>query len=148
MKKRLISGDVLVVGLLVVAAQASAQQVKQITNTYAAKFICGVQLQSAISAIPDAQAGRYSTKINVHNDTGVAITFRKKIIRLTGGEIPTPPQWKSPTEGLKDDEALEVVCKDIYGYLKVNPPPGDPWPYMEGFVIFEVFFLSPSHVGA
>jgi hypothetical protein len=116
------------------------------TNSYAAKFICGVQPQVggySPFALPDAQAGRYSTKINVHNNTGSSITFRKKIIQLRGGEVATAPQWKSPAESLKEDEALEVVCKDIYGYLNIpQPPSGDPWRYIEGFVIFEVYCVS------
>jgi len=128
------------------AVQAQINLPTNITNTYAAKFICGAHQNTNISAnpYPDVQAGRYSTKVNVHNNTGVLITLRKKIIQLKGGETPTAPQWKSPSESLKEDEALEVVCHDIYGYLGINPPPqGDPWRYIEGFVIFEV--LRPFH---
>ena len=62
-----------------------------VTNTYAAKFICGVQPDASLQAVPDAQAGHYSTKINVHNNTGVVIKFRKKIIQLKGGQVPIAP---------------------------------------------------------
>jgi hypothetical protein len=124
------------------AAQAQISLPINVTNTYAAKFICGVQPNSNISFMPDVQAGRYSTKINVHNNTGVPINFRKKIIRLNGGEVSTAPTWKSPGESLNADEALEVVCQDIYGYLGIGPPAqGDGWRYVEGFVIFEVYIL-------
>src|ERR1044071_7336789 len=93
----------------------------EITNTYAAKFICGVQQDRDITHILDAQPGRYSTKINVHNNTGITITFRKKIIQLLKNpdlinERPTPPQAKK-IDSLKPDEALEVVCRDIYNLV-------------------------------
>lgn len=126
---------------------AHAQVPLKITNTYAAKFVCGGQTNSNISTnpYPDVQAGRYSTKLEVHNDTGIPITFRKKIIMLSGGEVPTAPQWKSESESLRPDWALEVVCQDIYGYLGIKPPPqGDPWKYINGFVIFEVFYNSAT----
>jgi len=95
--------------------------------------------------VPDAQAGHYSTKINVHNNTGLTITFRKKIIQLKGGQVPIAPQFRID-EKLDPDWALEVVCRDIYGHLGIPipplpPPPGSPNPpYIEGFVIFEVFY--------
>src|SRR5687768_13074048 len=65
--------------------------VRQGTDTYAAKFICGVQQDRDVTHVVDAQAGRYASKINVHNNTGMVINFRKKIIRLRGGEIPIAP---------------------------------------------------------
>jgi len=120
----------------------SAQVPLKITSTYAAKFVCGAQTNALISANPwpDVQAGRYSTKLEVHDNAAGPITFRKKIILLHGGEVPTAPQWKK-FEGLDEDQALEVVCQDIYGYLGIKtPPPGDPWPYINGFVIFEVYY--------
>ena len=118
-----------------------------ITNTYAAKFICGVQRDTTVFAnpYPDAQAGRYSTKVNVHNNTGTTINFRKKIIRLPGSqsdifERPMDPQFKV-FESLNEDQGLEVVCRDIYRYLNVPPPNQQTfWPYVEGFVIFEVYY--------
>jgi hypothetical protein len=115
-----------------------------ITNTYAAKFICGVQPDTSVSVnpYPDVQAGRYSTKINVHNNTGTTINFRKKFIRLVGNqsdifERPTDPVFKV-NESLKEDQAMEVVCRDIYKYLGIGSNPPASWPYIEGFVIFEV----------
>jgi hypothetical protein len=45
-----------------------------------------VQRDAALVAVPDAQAGHYSTKINVHNNTGITINFRKKVIQLKGGQ--------------------------------------------------------------
>jgi len=130
-------------GLLVTAATAEAQA-PIVTDTYAAKFICGVQRDASLLAVPDAQAGHYSTKINVHNNTGITISFRKKVIQLKGGQIPIAPQFRRD-EKLDPDWAMEVVCRDIYGHLNIPIPPIPPTPnslpppYIEGFVIFEVF---------
>lgn len=131
-------------GLLVMGKTAEAQQ-GTVTDTYAAKFICGVQRNAALTAVPDAQAGHYSTKINVHNNTGINIVFRKKVIQLKGGQVPTAPQF-GKVEQLSPNWAMEVVCRDIYGHLNIPvppiPPPPDatPPPYIEGFVVFEVFY--------
>ena len=137
-------------GLLVTAPTAEAQNPPTVTDTYAAKFICGVQRDAALVAVPDAQAGHYSTKINVHNNTGITINFRKKVIQLKGGQVPIAPQFRRD-EKLDPDWAMEVVCRDIYRHLNIPvppiPPPADalPPPYIEGFVIFEVFYqLLPS----
>ncbi|HYU32800.1 MAG TPA: hypothetical protein VEW48_11610 [Thermoanaerobaculia bacterium] len=137
--------------LTVASAQAQAQEQEraqepvidgpagaQVTTTYAAKFICGVQAESGFTFLPETQAGRYSTKVNVHNNTGILIQFRKKIIRLRGGESATDPQAKV-FEELKSDQAMEVVCKDIYKLLNVPLNGQMPPPYMEGFVILEVY---------
>ena len=132
-------------GLLVTGATAEAQQPPTVTDTYAAKFICGVQRDAALVAVPDAQAGHYSTKINVHNNTGITISFRKKVIQLKGGQVPTSPQF-AKFEQLPPNWAMEVVCRDIYGHLNIPvppiPPPPNalPPPYIEGFVVFEVFY--------
>ena len=134
-----------VFSLLVMGATALAQNPPTVTDTYAAKFICGVQKDPNTALVPDAQAGNYSTKINVHNNTGITIKFRKKIIQLKGGQVPTAPQFRID-ESLDPDWALEVVCRDIYGHLNIPvppiPPPANspPPPYIEGFVIFEVFY--------
>jgi hypothetical protein len=137
------------IGLLIAGSLVLAQDidpipipVTTITNTYAAKFICGVQPNASLQAAPDAQAGHYSTKINVHNNTGIEIKFRKKIIPLKGGQNPTPPAWIK-FESLKSDYAMEVVCKDIYSHLGIALPPDGSVlypPYIEGFVVFEVAF--------
>jgi len=132
-----------VASLVVTAATAEAQN-PIVTDTYAAKFICGVQKDPSIALVPDAQAGHYSTKINVHNNTGITISFRKKIIQLKGGQVPTAPQFRVD-ESLGQDWALEVVCRDIYKHLNiaVPPDPNVPYPpYIEGFVIFEVFYQA------
>ena len=135
-----------ILGLLVTGATAKAQVPPTVTDTYAAKFICGVQPNAALVAVPDAQAGHYSTKINVHNNTGISISFRKKVIQLKGGQIPIAPQFRRD-EKLDPDWAMEVVCRDIYGHLNIPVPPIPPTPnsipppYIEGFVIFEVFYL-------
>lgn len=129
-----------VIGLLLVTSSAQAQ-VGTVTHVYAAKFICGVQRDNSLLAVPDAQAGHYSSKINVHNNTGVVIQFRKKVIQLKGGQVPTEPQFKK-VEALRSDWAMEVVCRDIYGHLGIPIPPqvdAVP-PYIEGFVILEVFW--------
>jgi hypothetical protein len=132
-------------GSLITAATVEAQA-PIVTDTYAAKFICGVQPNAALVAVPDAQAGHYSTKINVHNNTGITISLRKKVIQLKGGQVPIAPQSRSD-EKLDPDWAMEVVCRDIYRHLNIPvppiPPPADavPPPYIEGFVIFEVFYL-------
>jgi hypothetical protein len=44
---------------------------------------------------------------------------------------------------------MEVTCRDIYGHLGIPlPAPGTTGqpPYIEGFVILEVFFPQPSPV--
>jgi hypothetical protein len=149
-RKTLIIGFACVIGLLLTGALVRAQDpipepipiVGTVTNTYAAKFICGVQPNGSLQAVPDAQAGHYSSKINVHNNTGGLIRFRKKVIQLKGGQVPTPPAW-TRLEALKSDWAMEVVCRDIYGHLAIPVPPvADSHfpPYIEGFVIFEVYF--------
>lgn len=151
MKKRhLVIGFAWAVAGLLATSQAQAQT-KQSSNTYAARFTCGVQLQNAITADPDVQAGRYSTKIGVHNNTGVTITFRKKIIQLLGSnssipELPTDPANQKPLDVLTEDQALEVVCRDIYKILNITPVPPDPWPYINGFVIFEVYGVMGQRV--
>ncbi len=131
-----------VVGLLFAAAPVRAQNQPTVTNSYAAKFICGLQQDADINSAPDAQPGRYSTKINVHNNTGVDIRFRKKVIQLKGGQVPTEPSFKK-IEALRPDWAMEVVCRDIYGHLNIPLQSGQPAPYIEGFVIFEVMFGPP-----
>lgn len=139
-KKTIAIGLACVMGLLLTSTPAHAQ-FQTVTHVYAAKFICGVQPDAALTAVPDAQAGHYSSKINVHNNTGVTINFRKKVIQLKGGQIPIEPQFKK-LEALKSDWAMEVVCRDIYGHLGIPIPPqiATPPPYIEGFVIFEVFW--------
>ena len=131
-----------VLSLLVTGATVLAQNPPTVTDTYAAKFICGVQKDASILAVPDAQAGHYSTKINVHNNTGGTISFRKKVIQLKGGQVPIEPQFRI-FEALQPDWAMEVVCRDIYGHLNIPVPPAVDIhypPYIEGFVIFEVYF--------
>jgi hypothetical protein len=140
-KKILVVAFAWVVCLLFTAAPAQAQQ-PVVTNNYAAKFICGVQSDANIASIPDAQPGRYGTKINVHNNTGIDIRFRKKVIQLKGGQVPTEPAFRK-IEGLPPDWAMEVVCRDIYSHLNIVIPPNTPPPYIEGFVIFEVIFPQP-----
>jgi hypothetical protein len=109
----------------------------QVTNTYAAKFICGVQRDGLVTSMPDAQAGRYSSKVNVHNNTGVTITFRKKIINLTGGQQLKIKPVKLVWETLDPDYGMEVVCRDIYKHLNIPLLPPGPR-YIEGFVVLEV----------
>jgi hypothetical protein len=144
----LIIGFASVLCLLLTAASVSAQiPPPTVTNTYAAKFICGVQPDGAITSMPDAQAGRYSTKINIHNNSGVNVRFRKKVIQLKGGQVPTEPSFRI-IHGLRPDWAMEVTCRDIYSHLNIPIPPttNQPPPYIEGFVILEVFFQLPSPV--
>lgn len=144
-KKTIAIGLACIIGLLFTSATVMAQiPTGTVTNTYAAKFICGVQRDASTLIVPDAQAGHYSSKINVHNNTGIGIKFRKKIIRLKGGQVPTAPQWMK-LESLNPDWAMEVVCRDIYNHLQIPIWPqvdADP-PYIEGFVIFEVYFQNP-----
>ena len=158
-KKLTIIGFVWVIGLLFTVSPVRAQEpvpeptivpipTLTVTNTYAAKFICGVQPEASIKVMPDAQAGHYSSKINVHNNTGIDIRFRKKVIPLKGGQIPTPPAWDK-FESLRSDLAMEVVCRDIYGHLNIPiwPQVDVIPPYIEGFVIFEVVFNNPLPSG-
>jgi len=154
MKKTLIAFG-WVIGLLLAGSPVKAQEIEPIpipsytvTNTYAAKFICGVQPEASIKIMPDAQAGHYSSKVNVHNNTGQLITFRKKVIRLRGGQFPTPPAW-TKFHQLKSDYGMEVVCRDIYAHLgiAIYPQVDVIPPYIEGFVIFEVVFANPIQPG-
>ena len=155
LKKTTLIGFAGAIGLLLTVSLLKAQDIEPIpipvttiTNTYAAKFICGVQPDASIKSAPDAQAGHYSSKINVHNNTGIPIKFRKKIIQLKGGQVPTAPAWIK-FESLPSDWAMEVVCRDIYGHLGIGIPPQVDVipPYIEGFVIFEVAFTPlPSSV--
>ena len=146
-----------VIGLLFAGSPVKAQETDPVpipipsftvTNTYAAKFICGVQPEPSIKIMPDAQAGHYSSKINVHNNTGITIQFRKKVIRLKGGQVPTPPAW-TKFHALRSDWAMEVVCRDIYAHLNIPiyPQVDVIPPYIEGFVIFEVVFANPIPTG-
>jgi hypothetical protein len=147
-KGRMIAGFALIAAALFAGTRAQAQPrtipngnvPMQGTNSYAAKFICGVQPDRDITHILDAQAGRYSTKINVHNNTGQRITFRKKFILLRGGEIPTNPADNKPLERLEEDQAMEVVCLDIYKMLNIPILKGQVPRYIEGFVILEVYY--------
>ena len=156
MKRTLIAFS-WVIGLLIVSSPVKAQETDPVpipipsftvTNTYAAKFICGVQPEPSIKIMPDAQAGHYSSKINVHNNTGITIQFRKKVIRLKGGQVPTPPAW-TKFHALRSDWAMEVVCRDIYAHLNIPiyPQVDVIPPYIEGFVIFEVVFANPIPTG-
>lgn len=138
----LIIGFAWVVSFLFAATPVRAQAPPIVTNNYAAKFICGVQSDANIASAPDAQPGRYATKINVHNNTGIDITFRKKVIPLRGGQVPTEPAFRR-IEGLRPDWAMEVVCRDIYNHLNIVIGPNQPPPYIEGFVILEVLFPQP-----
>lgn len=151
LKKTTLIGFACAVGLLLASAPVRAQEpepvptvipiVGTVTNSYAAKFICGVQPNGSLKAVPDAQAGHYSSKVNVHNNTGIDIKFRKKIIQLKGGQTPIPPAWQK-FESLKSDYGMEVVCRDIYNHLGIPIPPDADVipPYIEGFVILEVYF--------
>ncbi len=149
MKRTLIAFS-WVIGLLFACSSVKAQDDTipipsyTVTNTYAAKFICGVQPDASIKIAPDAQAGNYSSKINVHNNSGLTILFRKKVIRLKGGQVPTPPAW-TKFHSLRSDWAMEVVCRDIYAHLNIPiyPQVDVIPPYIEGFVIFEVAFQNP-----
>lgn len=158
LKKTTLIGFACVIGLLLTSAPVRAQDPEPVptiapttgtvTNSYAAKVICGVQPNASLKAVPDAQAGHYSTKVNVHNNTGIEIKFRKKIIQLKGGQIPIAPAFMK-FESLKSDYGMEVVCRDIYGHLGIPIPPDADVipPYIEGFVVFEVYFAPlPSSV--
>lgn len=120
----------------------------RITNTYAAKFICGAQFERELDRIREAESGHYATEIDVHNNSGAPISFRRKIIVLFQdrdhiGEAPTPPQAKV-LHVLKEDEALAIVCRDIYKLpiFSVQIGAGVIPPYVQGLVIIEV--LQPS----
>jgi hypothetical protein len=110
-----------------------------VTDTYAAKFVCGVAGDTNITHQPDAEAGRYATVVNLFNNTGSTVTFRKKAILLTLSEHDTAPGPIKLVESIQDDHALKVTCEDIYyliGFFHhVNQIP----PFMEGYVVFEVF---------
>jgi hypothetical protein len=130
------------VPLAAATAPSRAQVTVTVTNTYAADELRGVQPDGGVISVPDAQPGRYATKINVHNNTGLDIRFRKKVIQLKGGQVPFEPTFRR-VEGLSPDWAMEVVCRDIYSHLNIVVGPNQPPPYIAGFVIFEVFFGQP-----
>jgi hypothetical protein len=142
-KTRLISASAFLAVGLFAASSVRAQHggKPEVTNTYAANFICGAD--RLITDVDEVQPGRYSTKINVHNNTGTLITFRQKIIQLFQapddvGETPTRPQARQ-INALNPDEALEVSCRDIFKLLSI-PLPGNALPqHIEGLVIFEVY---------
>lgn len=143
----LVIGFAWVAGLLFAAAPTQGQiQPPTVTNNYAAKFVCGVVPEGGVTQQPDAQPGRYATKINVHNNTGQDIRFRKKVIQLRGGQVPTEPTFRR-FEGLPPDWAMEVVCRDIYSHLNIVLQPNQPPPFIEGFVILEVIFPTPLPSG-
>ena len=82
-----------------------------------------MQPNATLADLPETQAGRYSTKINVHNNTGITVTFRQKAIRLRGGEVAIQPSEKKTTEQLRGDWATEVVCRDIYTLIGIQVVP-------------------------
>jgi hypothetical protein len=84
-KRIRLAFGILIAGLLIAVpdeAQVTTTMIPngttplQGTSSYAAKFICDVQPDRDITHMVDAQAGRYSTKINVHNNTGQISTVR------------------------------------------------------------------------
>ena len=110
-----------------------------VTDTYVAKFVCGVAGDTNITHQPDAEAGRYATVVNVFNNTGATVTFRKKAILLTLSEQDTAPGPIKLIETLQDDHALKVTCEDIYYLIGFFHHIGQIPPFMEGYVVFEVF---------
>jgi hypothetical protein len=110
-----------------------------VTDTYTAKFVCGVAGDTNITHQPDAEAGRYATAVNLHNESGSTITFRKKAILLTVSEQDTPPGPIKLVETLQENHALKVTCEDIYYLIGFFHHVGQIPPFMEGFVVFEVF---------
>jgi hypothetical protein len=146
MKTRLLPLECVFVVTSLFAASSQAQPppagrpegAAKITNTYAAKFICGVQFDRALDNIREAEAGRYTTEIDVHNNTGTLINVRKKIILLVQDPGPIPTQAKV-LHVLKEDEVLPVVCRDIYKLLNFPIQVGIVPPNIQGLVIIEVF---------
>jgi hypothetical protein len=126
MKKVSTAACVLAAALVVFASPASAQYYQ-----YVAKFVCGVQNPVNPPGMPVLVPGQYYSAINVHNPTeGRAISFCKKFAialpmekagQLTGYVVPNP--------SLAANNALEIDCADIRGYLQKPPA------FFKGFAV-------------
>jgi len=91
---------------------------------YAAKFVCGKPDGGELAP------GVYYTAINVHNPTGHAVRFRKKVAIAERGERPGPVS-KFFDAKLGPDEALEIDCPDIRRHAQVHEE------FLKGFVVLE-----------
>lgn len=142
MKKRsLILGLACVASLLFACATTQAQI---ITNSYAAKFVCGVQWRASINAVANAQLGRYSTTISIYNNTGSTINYSRKIIQFRD------PKHLGNHVFIENSSlgwglAHKFSCEDVYKDLKITGL--QPPPYIEGFMIIEPHFGLFEHAG-
>ena len=139
MKKKTIGIllSLLTVGSVAAMLMANAQQdaistpmVSTVKYQYAAKFVCGIQQNSAGTFGP-VVPGVYMTAINIHNPQNVNISLTKKVVlALSEDQTPRPP---SPRKGysILPDYAFEIDCQDI---MKIGQIPG---PFAKGFVVIE-----------
>jgi hypothetical protein len=137
MEKRIVGSAIVACWLLIGSPAPAQTRVKQVTNTYTAKFVCGVQYGGLLSTGGAELAGRYLTEISISNNTGVPITFRKKVSRLAGGQSPTDPQ-ATAMEMLNPGQAMAVTCLDIYQHLHGRTYSADS---EQGLVVIEVYYV-------
>lgn len=103
-------------------------QVPPLPIQYAVKFVCGKSPGPGQQQV--VATGNYFTAINVHNPFNDTVKFRKKIAVA----LPNEKAGKvSPffDVALKNDEALEIDCDDIFKHMHMNPT------FLKGFVVVE-----------
>jgi hypothetical protein len=103
-------------------------QVPPLPFQYAVKFVCGKSPGPGQQQV--VATGNYFTAINVHNPFNDTVKFRKKIAVA----LPNEKAGKvSPffDVALKDDQALEIDCDDIYKHMHMNQT------FLKGFVVIE-----------
>lgn len=129
----LFSPILFVVAMLLATLQinersVSAQVPPPLPFQYAVKFVCG---KSPGPGQPQVVAtGNYFTAINVHNPFAETVKFRKKIA------VALPNEKAGKVSGffdvaLKNDEALEIDCGDIYTHMEMHAT------FLKGFVVIE-----------
>jgi hypothetical protein len=120
-------GLVLALGLWLGSGVGLAQRQKAAAPApviqYAVKFVCGPSPGNVVAK------GTYFTAINVHNPTGVAVSFRKKIaIALPLEKAGRVTNFFNTQLG--PDQALEIDCQDIERHA-------DQGGFLKGFVVIQ-----------
>lgn len=133
-QRQVAAGIILLTQTLLPQHDASAQAAltkRTVAFTYAAKFVCGERKEGDATSTPEVMSGRYATNINVHNNSGNTVQFRKKLIVLhTGDEKPYEPKVLG-MYSLRPDQAMAADCRDL----------GASGAFTEGFVVLEL--LAP-----
>jgi hypothetical protein len=101
---------------------------------YAAKFICGVQVNTSSSAGWIVVPGHYTTVVNIYNPTDAPLTVIKKLAlsyppgsEKQGQIIDLGPKTLGP------HAAFEADCPEV----RNRPSPVGPPPLIEGFLIVQ-----------